>query len=573
MLNKSFTDLLNEMAVLLELNQDNVFRIRAYQTAAQAVAALTSDIASLTREQLLEVSGIGKGIADKIEEFVKTGHVKEHDDLKEKFPAGLLDLLNVSGLGPKRARLLYDELKIDSFDKLKKAAAAGRLQKIPGFGEKIEQNILKGLHLAEQARSRMLLWEARRLVNDVLLQLRGVPGLLEIEPAGSLRRGKETVGDLDILCASRNPDALIERFTHLPSVERVLAAGATKSSVLLSGGVQCDLRVVAAGSFGAALQYFTGSKEHNVALRERALRMGYTVNEYGLYRVSDKKQAKPVAGKTEQDIYKKLGLSFIPPELRENRGEIAAAEKNRLPELLEESDVKGCFHNHTDLSDGTSSLEDMADAAEKKGWEWYAVGDHSQSLKVAGGMAPAAVRKKIEKIRALNKKRRVCRLLSASEVDILADGRMDYADDLLAEIDVVTGSIHSGFHQSEEQITGRLVKAMENPHVDCIAHLSGRLLGRREPYAFNTDKVLQVAERTGTALEINGQPDRQDLTDINALAAKKRGIPMAVSTDAHSTEQLNYMSIAVTVARRAWLEKSDILNTKTYPELLEWLKD
>jgi DNA polymerase (family X) len=494
MINSAFAALLSEMATLLELKQDNVFRIRAYQRAAHVIAGLASDVAAMPRQELLQISGIGQGIAGLAEEFAKTGRVKEHEALRKKFPAGLLALLQVPCLGPKRARLLFDKLKIDSPAKLKIAATAGRLRDLEGFGAKTEENILKGLSYADSGK-RMLYWEARILADSLLEQLRGAQGVIDVQPAGSLRRGKETVGDLDLLCSSHRPKEVIARFTKLPAVVRVLAAGHTKASVILNSGTQCDLRVVEPSSYGAALQYFTGSKEHNVALRERALRMGYTINEYGLYRLSDRSQAKPLAGRTEEEIYRKLGLQYIPPELRENRGEIQAAEKKKLPRLIEEKDIKGCFHNHTTESDGSDDLEDMVAAAAKRGWEWYAVADHSPSLKIASGLEPERLRRKMEKVRAMNKKGGL-RVLCSSEVDILVDGRMDYEDELLKKLDVVVGSIHSGFKQTEEQLTGRLLKAMENPHVDCIGHLTGRLLGKRDAYALNLDKVIDGAART-----------------------------------------------------------------------------
>jgi DNA polymerase (family 10) len=571
MLNRPFAALITEMAVLLELNQENVFKIRAYQKAVPIIEGFPKDIAQTSREELLEIPGIGRGLVEKIEEYVKSGKVKEHQDLRKKFPEGLLALLKVPGLGPKRARLLFDTLKIDSPAKLKAAAATGKLRDLPGFGEKTELNVLKGITFAETASNRLLLWEARKLMAEILDGLRGLPGLAALEPAGSLRRGRDTVGDLDVLCCAKKADAVMDRFTRLPGVERILAAGPTKSTVLFRSGVQCDLRVVDPSCFGAALQYFTGSKDHNVALRERAQRMGYTINEYGLFREPYKKGAKPLAAKTEEEIYAKLGLDWIPPELRENRGEILAAERRSLPKLVEEKDIKGCFHNHTDASDGDDDLATMVAAARAKGWEWFASGDHSPSLTIAKGLDTARLRRKMEQVRKLDKKSKDMRVLCSSEVDILNEGRMDYNDDVLKELDVVVGSIHSGFKQTEEQITSRLLHAMENTHVDCIGHLTGRLLNRREPYAVDVDRILQAAARTGTALEINGQPDRQDLSDAHALAAHKLRAPIAVNTDAHATAQLDYMSVAVTVARRAWLTKDDVLNTKSWDELKKWL--
>jgi DNA polymerase (family X) len=572
MQNDVLANLFSDMATYLEMEQANPFRIRAYQRAAEVIASHPSALGQLPTKDLLQIPGIGKGIAEKIEEFAKTGKIEEHQELQKKFPAQLLSLLRVPGLGPRRARFLFEEVKIDSPEKLKKAALEGRLRGLRGFGEKMEKNILRGIDFALGGDNRVLLWQARRVMRDVLSGLEGIPGVKRIQPAGSYRRGRETVGDLDILCAAADPAPVIARFTKLPLVNRILAAGDTKASVLFHQGLQCDLRVVPPASFGAALQYFTGSREHNVALRERAQRMGFTVNEYGVFRVSDKKQTKPVAGKTEDEVYRILGLSFIPPELRENRGELEAAEKNRIPRLVEEKDIKGCFHNHTTESDGAHSLEDMVEAARAKGWEWYVVADHSPSLRVAKGLEPARLQRKMDQIQALNRRRRDFRVLCGSEVDILADGRMDYSDDVLAKLDVVVGSVHSGFQQTEEQITGRILKAMENPHVDCIGHLTGRLIGRREGYAVNLERVVDGAARTGTALEINGQPDRQDLSDVHAMAARQKGAPLAVNTDAHATDQLDFMSLAVTVARRAWLRKEDVLNTKTWEDLRAWLE-
>ncbi|HOW26940.1 MAG TPA: DNA polymerase/3'-5' exonuclease PolX [Elusimicrobiota bacterium] len=569
-MNRQFAGLLYEMANLLELDDDNPFRIRAYKKAAMAFEGLTKDISTMTLEELMRIPGVGRGLAEKADEFSRTGRVKEHQDLRRRIPQGLLSMLNVSGLGAKRVRFLYETLKIDSLGKLKAAAEGGKLRSLPGFAEKMETNILKGLEVAVQGVERMTLGEARLRMAEVLGFLKGTDGIIRLEPAGSLRRGKETVGDLDILCSSRNPDKVITRFIHAPFSKRTLAAGETKASVELMNGIQCDLRVVEDDSFGAALQYFTGSKEHNVALRERALKLGYTVNEYGLYRTSDDKKKKPLAGKTEEEIYKKLGLQWIPPELREQRGEIEAAEKGKLPKLIEEADIRGCFHSHTSESDGRNTLEEMAAAARKKGWEWLGSADHSQALKMTNGLSPDRMREKIGKIKALNKKSKSFQVLCSSEVDILADGSMDYDDDLMKELDFVIASVHSSFKQPEEKMTERIIRAMDNPHVDCIGHLSGRLLGQREAYAIDYEKIFEASRRTGTALEINGQPDRQDLYDVHATTAKGMGIRIATNTDAHSIDQLDHMSLAVTVARRAWLEKKDVLNTMSAREVREW---
>jgi len=560
--NQEFAKILIEMSTLLELGQDNPFRIRAYQRAAQVIEGLTKDISNISKEELLKIAGIGKGIAFKVEEYLKTHQLQEYETLKDKFPKGLLEVMTLPGLGPKRAKILFDKLGIDHPSKLKKAAQTGQLKELAGFGEKLEQSILSGFSFAIEAEKRMLNWKAKRIAQEIIKQLKS-QDIKNIIPAGSLRRGKETVGDLDILCIAEGRTNVMNRFTHMPNVTRILAAGETKASVFLSEGIQCDLRVVSPESFGAALMYFTGSKEHNVALRELVQKKGLTINEYGLYKKSKSASKKPVAGRTEEEIYNKLGMDYIPPELRENRGEIQAALKHRLPKLIEEKDIRGDFHNHTDLSDGTNTLEEMVEAAKLKGWEWVAIGDHSASLKIANGLSIERLNRKMRKIHEMNKKNKKFHILTASEVDILSDGEMDYPDTILKEIDFVVGSIHSGFKQPEEKTTSRVLKAMENPHVDCIGHLSGRIINRRPPYAINTEKILEGARRTGTALEINGQPDRQDMTDLIAKAARDKGIKMATNSDAHSSEQFDYVSSAVTIARRAWLEK------KTYYQLYE----
>lgn len=571
MTNSQIAEIFELMAVFLELKGENPFRVRAYQRAVQVVEGHSRPVTELSREELLEISGIGKGIADHIAEIAKTGKLLELENLRKKFPPGLLDVLRVQGLGPKRAKLLFEKLRVDSLEKLKAAALSGKLKGLPGFGAKLEENVLKGLAFAAKARERMLWWEAKGVLEEILLKLRSCPGLVDRVPAGSFRRGKETVGDLDILCTAADGAAAIEFFTKLPQVERILGAGETKAGVRLRSGVQCDFRVVSPESLGAALQYFTGSKDHNVALRERALKMGYTINEYGLFKVSDKKHSRPVAGKTEEGIYGKLGLDYIPPELRENRGEIEAAEKGRLPRLVELKDVKGDFHNHTRYTDGRNSLEEMAKAAQDMGWEWAALGDHSRSLTVANGLSVEKLRKTIEELKALQPKLKGVRLLRSMEVDILKDGSLDYPDEVLGEIDVVVGSVHGSFSMSREEMTQRIGKAVRSPHLDIVGHLSGRLLGRREAYEVDEERLFQQALNSGTAFEINGQPQRQDLWDVHVRRAKDLGVPLAVTTDAHSADQFRYMEQAVLIARRGWAEKKDLLNCLSYKELKDWL--
>ncbi|MBI4051356.1 MAG: DNA polymerase/3'-5' exonuclease PolX, partial [Elusimicrobia bacterium] len=576
--NSQIAQLFEEMAELLELAGENPFRIRAYQRASQTIAGLARSVTEISREELLKIPGIGQGIASHVEEVARCGHLAELEKLHRRFPEGLLEILRVPGLGPKRAKLLYDKLKIDSVSKLKQAVQSGKLRELSGFGLKLEENILKGLAFAQEAQKRMLVWDARSVMRDILESLKNCEAIVEMAPAGSLRRGRETVGDLDILCTARDGSRAVEYFAKLPQVERVMAQGESKAMVWLKSQIQCDLRVVPPQSFGAALQYFTGSKEHNVVLRELALKKGYSLNEYGLFRLSDlpagrhgKEHKKPVAGKTEQEIYKTLGLQYIPPELRENRGEIAAALENRLPDLLELKDIRGDFHNHTLHTDGSNSLEEMARAAKEAGWEWVAIGDHSQSLKVAHGLSVEALKKSFQELRSAQKKIPAIHLLRSMEVDILKDGSMDYPDSVLEEIDVVVASVHSSFGLPEKEMTERIKKAVRHPHVDIMGHLSGRLIGRREAYSVNTEEVLKEGAKTQTAFEINGQPQRQDLWDVHAKRAKELKVPLAVTTDAHSAEQFRYMELGVIQARRAWLEKKDVLNSLSFKELQEWL--
>ncbi len=570
MKNEEVSKILTEMTQLLELADENRFKIRAYSQAAQTVLNLTEAIENIAgRDQLTDLPGIGKGIAEKIKEYCGTGKMEEHERLKGLYPSGLLEMMQVSGLGPKRIRLVYDQLKIDSIDKLKDAAQKKKLSALEGFGAKTEENILKGIAFKEETPNRMLLHDAIQLSDSIVRLLQSECRSLEqCVPAGSVRRWKETAGDLDILCVSENPKEVINAFVRQPGTKQILAEGETKASIVHRRGIQCDLRVVRKESFGAALLYFTGSKEHNVRLRELALKKGLTINEYGLFSLSNKN--KPIAGKTEEEIYKKLGLEFIPPELRENRGEIETAQRKKLPKLIEEKDVRGDFHNHTDMSDGSSTLAEMAGAAKSKGWEWFVSADHSPSLKVARGLSVKNLLEKKAEIKRLNQSGRGFIVLLGSEVDILSDGSMDYDSQTLREIDFVVGSVHTGFKQNEEQITARILKAMENPNIDIIGHLTGRLLGSRNPYPVNLQKILEAARDTQTALEINGQPQRMDLNDAHAKQAGEMGISLVVSTDAHAKNQLDYMTYAVHSARRAWIRKEQVLNCLGLDQLRKW---
>ena len=557
------------MADLLEYRGDNPFRIRAYRRAAQNLESFSGDLERLAAEgTLTDLSGIGADLADKITEYLTTGRIAALDQLTRSIPSGVLELLEVPGVGPKTARLLTERLQITNVQQLEEAARAHRLQTLPGFQEKKEQNIVKAIEVVKKGSERMHLGLALALANECLASLRTVPAVSRISIAGSLRRMKETIGDLDLLVSSQRPARVMEAFTRRPLCARVLAAGTTKSSILTPQGIQVDLRVVEPACFGAALQYFTGSKEHNVRLREMAVKHGLKVNEYGVFRT--KTQAK-IAGREEADVYRALGLPWIPPELREDAGELEAAKTGRLPHLVEAGDIRGDFHIHSAWSDGSDSLDAIAKAAEARGYQYLAICDHSQSLKVAHGMTVPRLRKQMATIQALNRSLKRCRLLMGAEVDILSDGSMDYPDDVLSELDFVIGSIHSGFGQGEATLTRRVIRAMQHPDVTLIAHPTGRLMGQRDSYPIDLAAVFRAAQETGTAMEINAYPKRLDLCDAAARRAKDMGVMLALSTDTHSLDQLDQMAIGLGVARRAWLEPKHLLNCATLNRLVGWI--
>ncbi len=558
-----------QMADLLEYQGENVFRVRAYRRASQNLESFSGDLDRLAREERLqELSGIGVDLANKVREYLASGRIKAFDELQRTIPPGVLKLLEVPGLGPKSAKVLTERLKITTLQQLAEAAKAHRISGLPGFGEKKEQNILKGIAIVTKGAERMHLGIALPLAQELLAFLKDLPGVTRVSTAGSLRRMRETIGDLDLLAASTKPAAVMEALRSSAYCARVLASGQTKSSILTPQGLQIDVRVVAPASFGAALQYFTGSKEHNVKLRELAIRQGLKINEYGVFRL---KTNKRIAGREEEEVYRAVGLPWIPPELREDQGEIDAAADGRLPALVELKDVRGDFHLHTNWSDGSDPLEMVAAAAADRGYEYAAICDHSRSLKVAHGMSIPRLREQMARIRALNASTRRFRLLMGAEVDILAEGAMDYPDDVLAELDFVVGSIHTGFTQSEAMLTRRMVTAMRNPYVTLIAHPTGRLMGQREPYPLDLEAVAKAAAETGTALEINAYPRRLDLCDTAARRARELGAMLAVSTDTHSVDQLDHLRIGLGVARRAWTEPSHLLNCKSLAELQTWI--
>lgn len=572
MKNLEVARLFEEMGKLLEIKGENVFRVRAYERAAQNLETLAEDVAAVAaRGELGKIPGVGKGLATHISEYLASGAIAELDGLRKEVPPGLLSLLEVRGLGPKTARLLYDRLGVDSLEKLEQVTVSGEILEVPGIREKTRENILKGLRTRGKGQARLPLGRALHVATGIMEALRGSGAVDAIETAGSARRRCDTVGDLDLLVTSRDPRRVIETFVRMHGVERVLAAGDTKASVELAveghaAGLQVDLRVVEPEAYGAALQYFSGSKDHNVRLREIAQRKGLKISEYGVF---DERTGQRRAGASEAEVYAAVGLPWIPPELRENTGEIEAALAGRLPALIDLPALRGDLHAHTDWSDGHHPLERLVEAAEARGYEYIIVSDHSRSSTVAGGLTPDAVREQIKAIRALQKKHRI-RILAGSECDILGDGRMDFPDDVLKELDVVLAAVHSRFKQPREEMTARIVKALENPYVSILAHPTGRLIGERDPYDVDLDRVFQAARTHGKAVEINSSWQRLDLKDTHARRAAELGVPIVISTDTHDLEHLDTMALGIATARRGWISPAQVVNTLPAKRLLAW---
>jgi len=555
--NLAIARLFAEIGDLLEIKNENPFKIRAYRNASETIAHSAERIADLSDAERLAISGIGKDLNAKITELLTTGTIAYHQALLQEFPPTILDLLHLQGVGPKTVALLYRELGIRTLDDLEAAARDGRLRSLKGMGAKKETFILKALEERTRLSGRRLIAEAHDAAAALVAALREHAPDAEIAVVGSLRRGCETCGDLDILAAGAAP-SIMEAFTGYKLVERILARGETKSSVLLWGGFQADLRLVAKDSLGAAMQYFTGSKPHNIALRDRAIRRGFKLNEYGLYKNDD---GEKVAGASEDEVYRALGLAFIPAELRENRGEIEAAERDELPRLISHADLQGDLHMHTTATDGRADAATMAMAARAAGLSYIAITDHSRALAMANGLDEEAALEHARKIRALNSQIDGITLLAGIECDIRPDGTMDLAPECLAQLDIVIASIHSAFNQDEEQMTNRILQAIECPWVDVIAHPTGRLILKREGYRINFDRVVAAAAAAGVALEINSQIDRLDLDEHHARLARDRGVKLVVDSDAHSPIALGNTRWGIGTARRAWLTPADVLNT------------
>jgi DNA polymerase (family 10) len=569
MTNSELARVFERVATLLELDQANPFRVRAYREAARVIAAESESLAAKVDEEdgLEELPGIGKDLAQKIRDLVRTGTTEVLEQLRKKFPPGLIEITEVQGLGPKRVRAVYDQLGIKSRAELEAAARAGRLRDLPGFGEKLEQKIIKALEASRQDVGRTLLAGAWSIAEAIAARLRKVPGVEQLELAGSFRRRRETIGDLDVLVCARHPEAVMKAFVGDRSVAEVLGQGETKSSVRLTSGLQVDLRVVPAESYGAALLYFTGSKAHNIELRRIAIEKGLTLNEYGLLRGQT-----AVAGRTEAQVYQALGLTWIPPELREAQGEIELARDGRLPHLIEEGDLCADLHIHTDRTDGQASLEDMVRACRKRGYAYCAITDHSKVFVMSHGFDGARVRQSVGEIEAVRRKVPGIEVLHGIEVDIMADGTLDLDDETLALLDWVIVSLHSRLDQPGPEATARVLKALEHPAVSAMGHPSGRLIGTRPPAALDFEAIFERATALGVAMEINAQPDRLDLSDVNARRARERGAALVISTDAHSVRQLDQLRYGVFVARRAGLTKADVLNTLPWERFQESIR-
>jgi DNA polymerase (family 10) len=567
--NARIAALFNKLADYMQIREGNPFKIRAYRSAARTIANLDKSLARMVEEgaDLSAIPTIGEKIARKIEEIVRTGRLSKLEKIEKCFPPHFSDLLAVDGIGPKRAKLLYEQLRIDSVDALKKAAQEKRIRELKGFDKQLEKRILKGTVLLKQEGKRFLYAEAEPYVKELLAYLKRSKHLSKVSIAGSFRRKKESVGDLDILATSPKPKRIIEHFVRYEDTKAVISEGKTKSTIILSNDLQVDLRCVADESYGAALHYFTGSKSHNIAIRKMALKKGLKVNEYGIFQ--GKKQ---IAGRTEEEMYARVGLCYIEPELRENRGELEAAKKRALPKLVREDDIRGDLHMHTTYSDGYHTIKAMAEAAKARGYEYIAVTDHSKHMSIVHGLDEKRLRRQIEEIERINEEIEGITILKSIEADILEDGSLALPGHILRELDLVVVAVHDHFNLSAKRQTQRILKALENPYSTILAHPTGRLIGERMPYDISMEKLFEAVRQHNCFLEINAQPKRLDLNDIHLKAAKEAGVKFAISTDAHNTFSLDYMRYGINQARRGWIEKKDVINTLSLKKLRRVLR-
>ncbi len=580
--NEEVAAVFNQIADILEIRGENPFRVRSYRNAAAAIEGLAVSLDAIFRKnpnELETIPGIGKSLHEKIEELLTTGRLSYHEKLLKETPAGLLEELKVSGLGPKKVKRLYQELGIASVEELYDAAKGGKLSRLDGFGKRSEEKILKALDnykVLKKSSSRFYISVALDKALAVISHLKKHKGVSLVEYAGSLRRWKETIGDVDLLAVckeSARHEDVMEHFVAFKGISEIISRGTTKSSVKLKGGMQLDLRLIEEGSFGAAMQYFTGSKEHNVEIRTRAKKKGLKVSEYGVF---DEKTGKTVAAKSEEDVYGSLGLEWITPELRENSGEIEASEAGRLPGLVAERDIRGDLHCHTSYSDGSDSVEELAAAAIDFGYEYIAITDHSKAVGVARGLDEKRLLDQLDEIDAINrrlgKKGQSFRLIKGAEVDIKADGSLDYSPEVLERLELVVGAVHSGFDMERGAMTERIIRAMESGYLNILAHPTGRLINVRRPYELDIEQVVLAARKYGVLLEVNSHPERLDLKDSHCRLARDSGVMLAISTDLHAKDQLDNVSYGVHTARRGWVEKKDVLNTRPLKELMRLLK-
>jgi len=568
--NKEIAKVFQDIADLLELKGENPFKIRAYQKAVRSIEHLPVEVEQLVAEdRLKEVPGVGEAITKKITELITTGHLGYYEKLKEEFPEGISTLLDIPSVGPKTAMLLSSELGIKSVDELEAAIISGKVASLPRMGDKVTENILRHIQTLRRKDQRIPIGEALPVVDDILTRLGQVPGVRNLAPAGSLRRFRETVGDIDLMGTTNNASEIIQTFVNLPQVKEILASGTTKANVVISGGLQVDLRIVEHDCFGSLLQYFTGSKQHNINLRERAHRMGLKLSEYGITNLATEELEKFA---TEEAFYERQGMEFIPPELREGQQEVERAERGTIPKLVELSDIKGDLHVHTNWSDGRDTLEAMALAAKDLGYQYLGIADHSGGRGIAHGLDAERLKRQISEIKKLNQRISGIHIFCGMEVDIRADGSLDLPDEFLSELDIVTAAVHSSLNQSQEQMTRRIIRAIENPNVDVLAHPTSRLLPDREPVAVDMEAIFRAAVRTNTMLEINAMPSRLDLKDIHAYRARELGVKLVINTDAHSTEHLAFMRFGIGVARRGWCQAQNIINTRPLKEVIAHLR-
>jgi len=560
---KEIAEILEEIGVILDILGENPFKIRAYETASRALEASSADLDELIeKEELTKIKGVGKSIAEKIVRLRQSGKLPYYEDLKKKVPAGLLELVRIPGLGPKRTKVLYDKLNIKSIGELEYACMENRLVDLEGFGAKSQGKILEGVERVKKYKERFLFSEACDIAEKIEKTLSGDRNIIRSSVAGSIRRRRETVKDIDFLASAKNPQKAMDLFTGLPEVDHVTAKGETKSSVIFKNGIASDLRIVSDKQFPYALHHFTGSKEHNIAMRTRAKRLNLQMNEYGLFRGK-----KNIPCKNEEEIFKKLGLVFIPPELRENMGEIEAAEKGKLPALVEEKDLRGTFHVHTDMSDGTTSIEPLVEECRKLGWEFLGISDHSKSAAYAGGLSVDEIKKQHKEIDRLNSKLKCFKIYKGIESDILDDGSLDYPERILASFDFVIASVHSKFNMPEDKMTGRIIKALKNKFTTILGHPTGRLLLSREPYAVNMKDVIKAAADYGKVIELNANPYRLDIDWREMPGAKTAGVKIMICPDAHNPQGLYDIRFGVWTARKGWLEKKDVVNCLSTKEL------